>query len=612
MRKKLILGIIIACFSYISLVYTGITLGEYFWVDTISQSLKGFSINSILIVAMIYYFLDKTSQLYSNQPKHLKITASITSFIFSLIMGVGKYFQFYINVDNIVIQFFQYIMIIVVAFGFFFILRNSIAILMSWIANIKFGQESKYATLVFEKYNGLLVICIVFLGLLPYIASFYPCVISYDGSFQIGQFLGEFTFTDHHTPLVTIFYGYFAYISMNTNLGHFALFLPVLIQVSLYLISVWVVFDLMKELRTPNQLNWLCLAFFSLFPLFPIHLMTYSKDSLYFPLIIIFSAMIIKIIKFPKKYVKNFVFCCLFILVTILVCMIRKNGFIVLILTIPFVVLICKGFRTQIIIIFIVSVCVNNYSTNLFYNNGVKKVEMQLDTYTFMFQQTARYARDFPEDITTEEYQFLDTIFEYWKIPYDYNPRLADPVKRLLRLKDPTETFDWDKDLVLHDELNQYIDLWFNQLRKHPGTYLASLIEGSYGYYYPEIKEAYEGLGWYNTLNISKQFTYEDPANRLVLRKSIESMTYFMRDLPLLGTVFSIGLHTWLVILAFIYFTVTRKMKDIVSILPAVLTILICFVSPVSGYIRYALPIFAMTPLIIVLIWSAMQKEESL
>lgn len=610
MRKKTIIEIIISCFVYIALVYTGIILDDYYWVDTLSQSLKGFSINSLLITGMIYFFLSKTNLYFSELSKNMKMTVNIVSFVFSLIMGIGKYFQFHLEDINIYIEFFQLIMIPIVSFGFYFILKNSIAILLYWFSKTIYCAENKLNQFVFSKYKSFMCVAIILLGLIPYILAFYPCVISYDGSFQIGQFLGEFVFSDHHTPLVTIFYGYFSYLSMNTSLGHFALFIPILIQIILYLISIWQVFELLEEFKIPYILRWVSLLFFTFFPIFPIHIMTYSKDSLYFPLVLLFSIMLIKALCYPKKYLKKITFLILFSLVSFFIYMIRKNGIVIILAVFPLIAIVSKGFRIRILLIFLIIMGMSLGVSELFYKGGVKKVEMQIDTYTVLFQQTARYAKEHPEDITKEEYDFLDTIFEYWKVPYDYNPRLADPVKRLLRTKDSNEVFELDKELVIHDKFSDYLAIWFKQFKKHPSTYISSFVEGSYGYYYPDVKESYEGLGWYKTLNISNILTYSDSVNRLALRQLMEGIAYFVRGIPIIGMVYSMGLHSWIVFLAFVMFVLNKKVKFLIALLPVILTILINLVSPVSGYIRYALPIYSITPLVISLIWAVSQKEK--
>ena len=45
------------------------------------------------------------------------------------------------------------------------------------------------------------------------------------------------------------------------------------------------------------------------------------------------------------------------------------------------------------------------------------------------FQQSARFVRDHPEEVTEEEYRVLDSVLGMEDLGQRYNPRNADPVK---------------------------------------------------------------------------------------------------------------------------------------------------------------------------------------
>ena len=45
------------------------------------------------------------------------------------------------------------------------------------------------------------------------------------------------------------------------------------------------------------------------------------------------------------------------------------------------------------------------------------------------FQQTARYVKEYPEDIMEQERLAIDNLLQYDKLAEAYNPSLSDPVK---------------------------------------------------------------------------------------------------------------------------------------------------------------------------------------
>lgn len=47
------------------------------------------------------------------------------------------------------------------------------------------------------------------------------------------------------------------------------------------------------------------------------------------------------------------------------------------------------------------------------------------------FQQTARYVRDYGDEVTEEVKEAIDSILRYDLLASKYNPNLSDPVKKL-------------------------------------------------------------------------------------------------------------------------------------------------------------------------------------
>ena len=67
--------------------------------------------------------------------------------------------------------------------------------------------------------------------------------------------------------------------------------------------------------------------------------------------------------------------------------------------------------------------------------------------------------------------------------------------------------------------------------------------------------------------------------------------------IPVLQLFVMPGFYSWLMLFVVVERMFKQDWKHVAMTLPAVLTILICFVSPVNGYLRYMLPVGAVSPL---------------
>lgn len=92
------------------------------------------------------------------------------------------------------------------------------------------------------------------------------------------------------------------------------------------------------------------------------------------------------------------------------------------------------------------------------------------------FQQTARYLREYPDDVTASEKKAINRILDYDVLAEKYNPELSDPVKITFRFRDN------DDDPKLDGYMKDYFKAWFAMLRRHPGVYIQATLNNIYSY----------------------------------------------------------------------------------------------------------------------------------
>jgi hypothetical protein len=292
----------------------------------------------------------------------------------------------------------------------------------------------------------------------------------------------------------------------------------------------------------------------------------------------------------------------------------RNNGIFVLIFVLPVVFVIVSRrykavFAGASIIMLLLIYAVNNFVYPAF---GVTNIEVKEDTYCIMFQQTAKYGQDYPEDVTDEEREFLNTMFDYDELVTVYNPQLADWVKNCLKICEANSPDHTNREFA--EIKDQYFKVWFAQFRRHPLSYINTFFECSYGYYYPEVRPYKEDLGFYEmdrhtfteSMHAARQIEKLAPA-RFILEQ-ISKLEY----VPGIGLLYRCGFYTWCVAFAVMYFIVKKKYLEIVFTIPAVVNILVCLISPVNTCIRYAMPTMCMIPVIMALMLTNLKRTEGM
>ena len=340
---------------------------------------------------------------------------------------------------------------------------------------------SKLTMFLFEKHTIAGVMLVVFVCRLPYLIAFYPCSMTWDGGAQISSFYGIESFTNHHPPLLNFVYGAIAMYSQEWGVPNIGMFMIPLAQTALSAFAVAKVCEFFKYIKAPYWVRWTSLIYYALFTVWCIFDVTVVKDTPYYPLVLLFALQTAYVIMptDDKNYVLELVKLAIY---GILVTQIRNNGIFVLIFTLPvaFIVIGSKkkraAFAALSVAMFVVVFIINNI---VYPALGVISVKAKEDAYCIMFQQTAKYGADYPEDVTDEERQFLDTMFDYDEAARVYDPGLADWVKNCLKICEATSEDHTNSEFA--EIKNEYFRIWFAQFLRHPMSYVNTFLECPYG-----------------------------------------------------------------------------------------------------------------------------------
>ena len=369
----------------------------------LSMALNGDGIPQLIAFAVVWTIYHKwiveKVRLQRTSLREKKC-AAITALMFTVFMIIGKAQT---AEPDLKYGFFA----VLLFFGYIPLFYLSVVFLMHIIdvhskpqAAAKAGALTEW---LFEKHVTAGVMLVVILCRLPYLLAFYPCSMSWDGGAQICCFFGTEPFTDHHPPLISYLYGAIAWYSQEWGIPNIGMFVIPVMQTLLSAFAVAQVCALYKRLKTPYWVRWGSLAYYAAFTVWCIFDVTVIKDTLYYPLTLLFTLQLIFCVVDGALFWRKKSNLVWMIVYAVLMMQTRNNGVFVVLFAVPFAVCFAKGKRALLIAGACVMLIVNMALNNMLYPAlGVTRLETKEDTYCILFQQTAKYGQDYPEDVTDE------------------------------------------------------------------------------------------------------------------------------------------------------------------------------------------------------------------
>ena len=579
---------------------------------------------SFLLFALLIMFFKKAFFRDDIEKQGKKVFKVILALLFSFFMVFGYSYYKINSWDMIFENTFQLFKATIVFIGYYILFRAIINylfdILFPKISTSKLKETTnKVYNFIFIKHSFIMPLVIILICWLPYLIAYYPGILGADQSNQVKQFLGydipeesasnstkliddNVKITNHHPVLHTIGIGLCAKLGLAIGNVNFGLFLFTLIQYILLAVAFASIINFMKKLNVPGGLKILSLILFALSPTIAVCSVQVNKDVIFASLMIIYVIRLYELIKnsnFKKLKIKN---CIGIIILGLLVCLFRNNGIYAIILSLPFVAIIDKLNRKQILIssvaILVIYQSIISIILPLFKipNSGIREM------LSVPFQQTARYVKEHGDEVTEEEKQIIDKILDYDTLAERYDPLLSDPVKR-----------DYNKNATTEDLIN-YFKVWFAQFLKHPTTYIQATMNNVYGYFYPETnlrQYNYYMVNSIEDINEIENFDYGYIDELQGERHFIKGIASIITKFPGISWTMNIAFNVWLIMIIFVYLIYSKKNRYIIYLLPFISIILVCILSPVNAAYRYSISfIFGMPLTIAIFIDILKQKKE--
>lgn len=541
--------------------------------------------------------------------KSKKRTAQGLATFFSLCVVFGKSYQSVASWGYIFSSFSAFLASAATVAGYAIVFYYGIGALITFIDkydeiinnNGTLKSLSENLTSFLEEKSIVKIWLILMIFWLPYLIIDYPAVIHADSGVMLSEFFSKNLY-NHHPVLQTIIWGSFVEFGHNVfNSYNIGVFLFVLVQFLYGSFIVSLLLDYVYKKKYPVIIIFIAFLIIALMPAFPRNATAVCKDSNHTFYFMFMIWLIIKTIDLKDKIwtdAKNRYLILLWVLTILFVAFSKKSGVYTVILTAPFLLIYLRKNKKSLIAVLIAIIL----GLGIYYG-GEYAIENIWDIgnddtkeiYSIPFQQTARFVRDFGDDVTTEERQVIDKILDYNALPELYNPEICDPVKNSFKQESTDEDF------------SEYLGVWFSQFFKHPTVYVQATLNNIYGYFYPE------DIGYYKDLFFMSGCVDENkifaPEGFKEASEKLCDINMKSRKLPVIGLFSSLGFFVWADIFIMVYFMLYKKDKKFVIYnIPVIVTLLICIASPVNNTMRYGLPIMFMAPVLFCMCFKNKEK----
>lgn len=448
---------------------------------------------------------------------------------------------------------------------------------------------------------------VILLCWLPYIVVGFPGTTSVDFIQQLRQFFGATELTNHHPYLMTLFFGTifdlgsFLGGSSNAGLAAVSLFQTAAMAATFAWVAMW-----MTRIGCRRGIIYGIVGFCSLCPLFPMFAQWCVKDTLSAILMIHFVMQIGLRLYCRHESYSSIYFSWPAIIATGVLCALSRNNCAYVVIPTLVVLAIVLHGRQKLLCLLSTALTVlliGGWQAVLLPSLGIKAGSIS-EALSLPLLQTTRCIELCYDSLDSCDKDSLQApcSVPIEELPEYYSVQISDQVKARYKFEG--------------SELADYIKTYIVLGLRYPGIYTNVALAKTFGYWYPAATDEYTRF-WYEyapyTTSIMSPSLEADLVNdRIDLSEKVyeihsvfpEAKTEIRRVIldvansPLGMLVFSAACYVWICLTLCIY-QISRRKPTLILIVPILLMIVICCISPLNGSIRYALPLVCLAPLLL-------------
>lgn len=540
-------------------------------------------------------------------PRRDKLCVTLPAGAFAAAMVFGRSFADTNSWDQVFKNSLQFAKGLIAWNGYFILACVSIALLYTWLPTARLwrGRNGEtFASGLLSRYRRALLahpfrtaFCTLLVAHLPVLILSYPGLLMGDTGamiaqgFNIENWNGGLILIDETVQLTN------SHPVMYTLLLHGCLVLGKAIfgsyNIGLFLVSLFqtlaqvAVFSavLAQLIRLRLRSFWAMglLAYFALAPRIQNYATLFTKDTLAGCALLLFVLCVFRLVAEQGEERWNMLGCALS---GVGVSLLRNEGRFTLLVSLALLMLLLPKKRRKLALPALALLV----STTLFFRALLPAAHItpgsKRETLSVPFQQTARYLRDYPDDVTAQEWAAIDGVLSADTIAERYEPTKSDNVKSTYR-EAATAAERW-----------AYFKAWFQMGLRHPDVYLQATMNNYYNYFYPGRQTT--GLYSYswsedrmeraNEVMEEKGLSLElrHPDVLAEARESYQTLRENLFRSPLFSLLNSASVYVWGLILLAVYHIKRRDREGLALTVPLLAFLCFYLMGPVNGeYFRY-------------------------
>lgn len=526
----------------------------------------------IALLCLIVFWAEGKLELSGKQKKF----GNVLGFIYAGFVVVGSYdvwtnYGFMIPGQNIV-------NFMIVAVGTVSLSVSGVKVIVGMLD--RWENKSKETEEKYSKFFIPVCFVIIFLCWFPYFLTYYPGVLSTDSIVQLAQVMGVEPYSNHHPMIHTLFlkciYDMAFTVCKNTNASVAAcVIVQMLIMDGIYTYML----SVMKKANIKKKYLYLCLGFIALCPVNAYFSITIWKDILFGGFALLFAITFWQITQLDFAHCKKSETAGLllrFLIVGMLFCLWRSNGFYAYLFCIPFFMLSksLKKIKLWLAIAMFITVGA------VFVIKGPVMEHYEVTQPDFVehinipIQHVARVVVEKGcENLPAEDILWLNQIADVEQFEEHYYPHISDGMKAYIR----SGNADY-----LDEHKKEFFGLWLRWGVKYPGSYIRAQIDMTRGFWFPnyEYWVTWEGIEP-NALGIYRDSLVPDAVGLFMT-----AVQNFFKNMPFFELLWKIGFFVWAELFCIAY--TVRRRKSILIYLPTIAIFLTLMIAtPVAGEFRY-------------------------
>ena len=559
--------------------------------------LPKFTIFYGVTIPFLLAFFEKYSL---NASSALKVLSAIVAFIFSQFVTIEGSFY---HVHSWALCFSSGIAILTwclrsIVFGFVF---YKISLGIACIIENTHTTSTKEYQLDYCKWLFLIIFARLFA-----LFFFYPLVFGFDAAVGLRTFMDpDCASCNHHPYFVQLIHALF--FNIGKEIGHLSVGFFLLALLSIIFSSAIILYGirLMQHAKLSRRLLIAFAITYALFPLYPYLSINPTKDGLFAYTFLLYLFTLFELYITDAQCLNNIRFLILHAVTILFLCLTRHQGIYIVFVECVLLLLCYKSNWKGIILMTVPSLClVSTYNNVLLPFINVEPAGKQ-EVYGSLFQQTAFYLRQHPDDVTTSEISAVNKVLNSDTIVAKYVIDTTDPVKNGYKYNPWYRLYIGAPSIFRHidhsheaEDLKAYRSAWFSMGLRHPLTYIEASLAISAGFFYnfnrllleTEPKWAENGAA----TTPEYRFVHFNKAARIYNNRIYSWFKY-----PILNWIIAIPYYNWAAIFFIGILFYRKDFKGLIVFLPILLSLGILLICPMV-YGRYSYPIAMGLPLLVI------------